>query len=171
MRGDIGMQGAAAKRTAALEGAESGFGAGGGGEFMQRAGDIDYATQVGMGKGAGELALTAPRVGADMLSRTFAPQQQEYGRTEQSRQFGADFGAGERRFGAELGERGRQLGVEVGLKQQGMANEMARYNADLAERQRQFDDMYDLQRDEFAAEYGGYGPDPYYGGGGALAMG
>jgi hypothetical protein len=151
MRGDIGQQGAAAKRAAALSAAESGFGAGAGAARLGREGDIDYATQIGMGKGAGQLALAAPGMGASMMQSTFAPQMQEYGLTEQSQQYG---------HGAA--EDARQFGVGVGLQEQGMANEMARFNATYGEQGRQFDDMFQLQQDELALQYG---LDPYAGGG------
>jgi hypothetical protein len=144
MQTDIGKSAGAGQRAAALRGAWSGFGAGASPEMMMTAADIGQSGLEAQGEAAGQLATAAPRLGMEMMGRTFAPRQAEFGRTQQDIQFGAG-----------MDERARQFGAGVGLQQQQMANQQAQFAAQQAAQQQQWADAFNLQQDEFAARYGG----------------
>lgn len=115
MKGELGQQGAAQKRAAALTGAESGFGAGGGAEVMQMQGDIDEATMEATGEAAGDLALAAPGVGAQIAGQGA----------------GINLGvAGSTLDARRLAETMREFDVGAGFTAQGLANQANMANQD-----------------------------------------
>lgn len=137
MQGQIGAQGAAQQRAAALRGAWGGLGGGQGAEVMQTAADIGQSTLGAQGQAEANLRMQAPQIGAGMLQSTFGPQGQLAAQQEQSKQFGAG-----------LGEQGRQFGVGVGLQQQQMANRMAEFQAGQSQSQQQFNAQQQLAQQQ-----------------------
>jgi hypothetical protein len=120
MQRQIGGQGAAQQRSAALRGAWSGFGGGASPETMATTADIGQSTLEAQGLAEAGLALEAPKVGAQIMGSTFNPMLAHSGMIEGSRQFGAGQGEG-----------ARQFGVGVGLTQQQMAQQRAQREAEM----------------------------------------
>lgn len=168
MRGDIGKSTAASKRSAALMGAEQGFGAGASPEVMSVMGDIGEAGRIAEGEAMGDISLAAPQLGAGMMASTFGPGVSLEGIGEQSGQFGA----GLREAGvvgrAGMAEGARKYGVGVGLEQQRMAENRAQREAEMRTQQQQWEAEFGLREDAMAAEYGTYGPEEGGYGGGAM---
>ncbi len=73
MRGSIGAQTGASKRLAALEGAQSGMGAGDSAELMGAQRDIGVAGQAAAGQSAADYMMKAPGLGVSALGSTFGP--------------------------------------------------------------------------------------------------
>lgn len=169
MRGDIGKSTAAAKRGAALTGAEQGFGAGASPEMMSVMGDIGEAGRIAEGEAMGDITLAAPQIGAGMMASTFGPGVSLEGLGEQSGQFGAGLREAGVMGRAGMAEGARQFGTNVGLTQQGMAETRAAREAQMRTQQEQWEAEFGLREDQLAEEYGAYGPaEGAYGGGGGM---
>jgi len=159
MRGDIGKSTAAAKRSAALEGAEQGFGAGASPEMMANMENIGEAGRIAEGEAMGDLSLAAPQLGASMMSSTFGPGVSLEGMGEQSSQFGAGLREAGVMGRAGMAEGARQFGTGVGLEQQRMAEQRAQREAEMRTQQQQWESEFGLREDAMAAEFGAYGPE------------
>jgi hypothetical protein len=168
MKGDIGKSTAASKRSAALTGAEQGFGAGASPEMMSMMGDIGEAGRIAEGEAMGDLTLAAPQIGAGMMASTFGPGVGLEGIGEQSGQFGAGLQEAGVMGRAGMGEGARQFGAGMGLEQQRMAEGRAQREAEMKTQQEQWDAEFGLREDAMAAEYGAYGPEEGGYGGGAM---
>jgi hypothetical protein len=151
MRGDIGKSTAASKRSAALEGAESGFGAGASPEMMENMERIGEFGRIAEGEAMGDITLAAPKLGAGMMASTFGPGVGLEGIGEQSGRFGAGLEESGSQWRTGQAESARQFGTNVGLEQQRAAEDRARWEAE-----------FGLREDAFAADYG---TDSGYGGG------
>ena len=159
MRGDIGKSTAAAKRSAALEGAEQGFGAGASPEMMANMENIGEAGRIAEGEAMGDITLAAPQIGAGMMASTFGPGVGLEGIGEQSGQFGAGLRESGVMGRAGMAEGARQFGTGVGLQQQQMAQERAQNEAAMRNQQQQWESEFGLREDAMAAEFGAYGPE------------
>jgi hypothetical protein len=83
------------------------------------------------GNAAADMRLKAPLAGAQMLQSTFAPTQSQFGRDEQSRQYGYGQGQQAGQFGAGLSSQQWQQGQNFALQQQQMAQQQAQMQAQL----------------------------------------
>lgn len=138
----LGQRGQAQQRASALRAAWGGYGAGASPEQMMTAADIGQSTLEAQGQAEADLRLQAPQIGAGMLSSTFQPQLGLEQLLEGSQQFGAN-----------LAEGARQYGGNVALQQQGMANQMAQFQAQM-DLQRQMAEQEAMLR-ELQMLYGG----------------
>jgi hypothetical protein len=108
---DIGGQAAAQMRSAALSGAESGFGGGMSPEAMQMEAAAGAAGSEATGRAISDFATRAPELGLRFGATGAGIAQGQGQMAEQSRQFGAG-----------LNEGGRQFDVSSGLQATEIAN-------------------------------------------------
>ncbi len=146
MRAQIGQESGAAQRAAALRAAQSGMGVGASPELLETQGLIGRGGLQAMGAASADLRLRAPELGGQLTAATFGPTQQQFGRDEQSKQFG--FGQAQQagQFGAGLASGQWGTGLQAAQAQQGQAAQQAQFQAQLTQQQQQ------LQMQRYLAE-------------------
>lgn len=162
MQQQIGGAGAAAERSAALRGAYGGMGGGQGQELMATQADINQSTLGAQGQAMANLRLEAPKLGAEMLGKTFGTH------------LGLEqLGEGSRQFGAGQAESARQFGANVGLQQEQMAAQRAMQEQQFAMQQQQWEQEQQMMKDQMAGSWAMSqgAPPPWYGGGGGGGAG
>ncbi len=115
-RQTMGQQTAAQQRSAAMAGAESGFGGGSSPQSMQMQAQYGAAGQEALGESMTNLQLAAPQMGLQYGQAALGGQMGQQGQNINQQQFGQN-----------LGENQRQFDVGTGLQQQGMANQAGQW--------------------------------------------
>lgn len=130
----MGAQTAGQQRSAALAGAEGGFGGGASPESMQMQAQYGAAGTEALGGALTDLQLAAPQMGLAYGQAAGGLQLGQQGQNIQQKQFGQTFGEGQRQFDVGTGLQQQQMANQAGQftqqmsLQQAQARQQAQYN-------------------------------------------
>ncbi len=123
----MGKDTAARQRSAAMAGAESGFGGGASPEMMQMQQMYGAQGQEALGQGMANLQLAAPQMGLQYGQAAMGGQMGQQAQNIGVDQFGRSLQNQQQQFGQTMQEGQRQYDVNTGMQQQGMTNQAGQF--------------------------------------------
>ncbi len=153
----MGAQTAGQQRSAALAGAEGGFGGGASPEMMQMQAQYGAAGTEALGGALTDLQLAAPQLGLQYGQVAGGLQMGQQGQDIQQKQFGQTFGEGQRQFD-----------VGTGLTQQQMANQSGQFAQQHSLAQAQAKQQAQYNQQQLGLQAAGQGLNFGGGGGGGV---